>query len=107
MDLLYSYSLLMSMIFGGVSVLIGAIAALRQGSGQRLVRLGSSAVAVALLSLVVSIVVHRHWGHGPTSAEPMELARFVGSHAGFLAASAIIGLGVVLILYARRRGRAA
>lgn len=107
MDLLYSYTLLISVILGGVSVLIGGIAMLGHGSGRNLVRLGLSAVAFAVLSLATSVAVHRHWGHGPTSAEPMGFARFAGSHAGFLVASVIIGLGVILMLYARRRGHAA
>ena len=103
MDFLYSYSLLISLITGAVSIPLGALAILRRGPGSRLIRLGLSAVALATISLAISVVVHRHWGHGPASVEPMDVVRFVGSHTGFLAASIVIAVGLALTLYARRR----
>lgn len=103
MDFLYSYSLLISLITGASSIPLGALAILRPSPGSRLIRLGLSAVVLATISLVISIVVHRHWGHGPASIEPMDVVRFVGSHTGFLAASIVIVIGWALVLHARRR----
>ena len=102
----YSYSLLISLISGCAGVLIGVLTMVRRGSRSRLIRLGLPAVVLAALSLVISIV-HWRWGHGPPSAEPMGIVRFAGSHTGFLAASVVIVVGLVLVLYARRRGLAA
>ena len=103
MDFLYSSSLLISMVAGSAAVLIGMLAIFREGAGSSLIRAGLSAVAVAAFGLVVSVAVHWRWGHGPTSAEPMPLARFVGSHTGFLLAIIIIVVGLATLLYARKR----
>jgi len=106
MDLLYSYSLLMSLVSGGLGCMIGGLAVFGRDSSPHLVRLGLSATAVAALSLATSIVVHWHWGHGPAGTEPMGFARFAGSHTGFLAASVVVVVGCVLLLHARRRADA-
>lgn len=106
MDLLYSLSLLISLICGGLGCLIGGLATFGRHISLRLVRLGLAATAVAAVSLVTSIVVHRHWGHGSNAIEPMAIARFAGSHTGFLAAIVVIVVGLMLLLRARRRGRA-
>jgi hypothetical protein len=102
MDFLYSYSLLISLITGAASIPLGIFAMLRRSPGPRLIRLGLSAVVLATISLVISVVVHRHWGHGPASVEPMDVVRFVVSHTGFLAASIVIAIGLALVLYARQ-----
>ena len=103
MDFLHSYSLLISLVTGAASILLGVLAILRPSPGSRLIRMGLSAVVLATVSLVVSVLVHRHWGHGPASAEPMDIVRFVVSHNGFLAAGAVIVVGLALALHARRR----
>lgn len=105
MHFLYSHSLLISLIAGVASILLGISAMLGRNPGSRLIRLSISAAVLAAISLVISIVAHRHWGHGPASAEPMDIVRFVGSHIGFLSASAVIIVGLALALYARRRSR--
>ena len=102
MDILYSCSLLIALLAGGVAVLLGILAVLRIGPDWLRVA-GMSAVALAVLGLVTSVAVHRHWGHGPASAEPMDAARFVSSHPGFLVASIVIVAGLVVLGYARRR----
>lgn len=103
MDFLYSHSLLISLITGAASILLGIPATLGRSPGSRLIRLGLSAAVLATVSLVISIVVHRHWGHGPASVEPMDVVRFVSSHIGFLSATVVIAVGLALALYARRR----
>lgn len=103
MDFLHSHSLLISLSIGIASILLGISAMIRRNPGRRLIRLGLSAAVLATISLVISIVVHRHWGHGPASAQPMDVVRFVGSHTGFLSASVVIAVGLTLTFYARRR----
>ena len=102
-DFIYSISLLVSLMAGSVGVLIGLLATGRRGSGARIIRACLSAIAVALLGLVISVVVHWHRGHGPDSPEPMGVARFASSHAAFLVAIVLIGVGLSLVLFAKRR----
>jgi hypothetical protein len=102
MDFLYSCSLLISLIAGSAAVLIGMLAILRGGPGSSFIRAGLSAVALAAFGLLVSIVVHWRSGHGPTSAEPMGVALFAGSHTGFLVASIIVVVGLATVLCAKR-----
>lgn len=101
MDILYSCSLLIALVAGCGAVLLGILAMLRIGPGW-MIRAGWSALTLALLSLVTSVVVHSRWGHGPDSTEPMDVARFASAHPGFLVASLIIVAGLVLVWYARR-----
>lgn len=107
MDFLYSFSLLTSLVAGCAGVLLGVLALLMRAPGRPLVRAGLSAVVLAALGLLTSVTVHWHWGHGPASAEPMGVARFMASHTAFLVTGTIITVGLVLVLYARRRGVAA
>jgi len=107
MDFLYSSSLTISMVAGCAGVLVGVLALLQRTRGSLLVRAGLLAIALAALGLLTSVAVHWHWGHGPTSPEPMGVARFIGSHTAFLVASIILVVGLAVVLYARRRERAA
>lgn len=85
-------------------MLIGIVALLGRGLGSTLIVAGLSAVVLAAFGLVISMVVHWRWGHGPTSTEPMDLPQFVGFHTAFLVAGVVIVIGLVVLLYARRRG---
>lgn len=107
MDFFYSCAQLISLIAGSAGVLMGIFALLRRGPGPSLTRAGLSALALAVLSLVISVLVHWHWGHGTASAEPMDVARLLGSHTAFPVAAVVIVVGLVVVLYARRRRRAA
>jgi len=107
MDFLYSSSLTISMVAGCAGVLVGVLALLQHARGSLLVRAGLLAITLAALGLSTSVAVHWHWGHGPTSPEPMGVARFIGSHTAFLVASIILVVGLAVVLYARRRERAA
>jgi hypothetical protein len=107
MDFLYSCSLLISLVAGSAAVLIGIFAMLRIWPLAPLIRTGLLAVALAVLGLAISVAVHWRFGHSSTSAEPMGVARFVGSHPAFLMASIIVVVGLVVVLYARRRRIAA
>ena|SRR5688572_10125517 len=101
MDFIYSCSLFVSLVAGSLAVLIGVLAIVR--NGPSLIRAGLSAVSLSTLALAISVVVHWRWGHGPASAEPMGVARFLGSHTAFAAAFGVTAVGLVVILYARRR----
>ena len=107
MDFLYSCSLLISLVGGSAAMLIGILAMVWREAGLSLIRAGLPAVALAALGLVVSVAVHWHWGHGPTSVEPMDVALFVDSHVAFQAAAIIMVLGLILVLCTRRRRLAA
>lgn len=104
MDTLYSCSLLIALIAGCAGILLG-IFALARSSSRLLFRAGCSAIGLGALGLATSAATHRHWGHGPTSVEPMDIARFIASHPAFLVAGAIILVGLMVLLYARRRRR--
>ena len=106
MDLLYSVSLLVSLIMGGAGTLLGLIALQGRWPRRTLIRAGLAAVALGALGLLVSVTVHWHWGHGPASPEPMNSAQFIDAHAAFPVAGAIIVAGLVLLLSAKRRHRA-
>lgn len=106
MDFIYSSSLLISLLAGSAGALIGVLALLGSKAGRSLIGAGLSAVALALLALVISVVVHWQWGHGPTSASPMNAADFVGAHTAFLVSGVIIVVGLVVLLYVRQRQRA-
>ena len=108
MDLLYPVSLAVALVAGTVGA---AIAALKlcishEGVQPRGLRswVASTRVAVAALvlgavSLVVSTVVHLRWGHGPGSAEPMEMRRFLSEHEAFGVAALILATGFVVAAY--------
>lgn len=104
MDHLYSYSLLIALVAGGAGVLFGAFALVSSNS-KLLFRAGLSAVAVGSLGLLISVVAHRHLGHGPASVEPMGTTRFLASHPAFPLTGVIIVVGLVVILCAWRRRR--
>ena len=107
MDLLYSSSLFISLVAGSTAVLIGVLALPGTGLARSLIGAGFWAVALAVLSLLTSVVVHRNWGHGPASAAPMDGAQFVGNHTAFLVAGAIVVIGLMVLFWARRRRRLA
>jgi hypothetical protein len=104
MDFLYSISLLLALI-AGVSALALIIAGfLNQSRRVLLTELGKLAVRISALSLILSVMVHWHWGHDVSSLEPMSFRLFVESHPAFLVAGAIIAIGLLLSLRGRKRG---
>ena len=96
MDTVYSSTLLVSLVLGGVAVLLGLYARFRSAPSSPAGRLARGAVLFATLSLVVSVVVHWIWGHGPSSLEPMTAGPFIQNHAAFLVSGLLVTVGWVL-----------
>ena len=99
MDLIYSLTLLVSLVSGSMAVL-GAIAlAVRAGQGLARIRYVRWAVCVAVLAGLTSFLVHLWWGHTPGSPAALSLWQFVHAHVSFVAAAVLPGIAVVLILW--------
>ena len=121
-DSLYSYALLAAFVCGGVAVLLDlalvVVPSLRIGepAGSE----GAPAkdpptrtaarvlTAIATVALVVSVVVHARWGHGPTSAEPLRVGQLLSAHPAFLWAAMLLvfaGMPAALIAAWSRQRR--
>ena len=100
MDLLYSMALLLALLAGGLGLLLGTWA--RRRAPRRAGRAARVVLGVAGLSLAVSVGVHAWWGHGPASAEPMDMAKFVAVHPAFLVAGGLVVLGLAVLAIGRR-----
>lgn len=107
MDALYSVSLLLSFIAGGLAVILSvyerishnrmrAIASTDDDQFQALKRSLAVLVFAASAALAVSVLVHLTWGHGPNTAEALALGEFVRVHPAFLVA-AILALGAAAL----------
>ena len=113
-DLVYSSSLLVALTSAGLALLLGIVAVARNASAAEArrsffaarpgtIRAALGALLVGASSLVVSVAVHRHWGHGPTGAEPMDLAQFLSAHEAFPLAAFALVAGLVVVAYAAWR----
>lgn len=103
MDLLYSLSLLLALIGGGIGGALAAWSWAKGARGASLRRWATAMLGCAGLSLLVSVGVHAYWGHGPASAEPMGAATFMAIHPSFVVAGGILLLGLGMMLAARKR----
>ncbi len=109
MDTLYSVSLMLSLIAGGVGVVFASLILI----GRRLRRVKSSEyqsflfsrlkriawwlVLFALAALLISLLIHRVWGHGHGSIEAMDSVTFLKAHPAFFVAAGLIILSAVLL----------
>lgn len=66
-------------------------------------RLASSALALGVFSLAVSIFVHSRWGHGTGTVAPMGFGRLLSEHEAFPTVGAMLLLALFLILAGRRQ----
>lgn len=118
MDSLYSWSLLLALVSGAVGTLLGVLALLQSvpkahspGRHRHPVarlastRIASGVITLGGISLTVSVLVHGRWGHGPASADSMNLSAFTSAHPSFVVAGSLIVLGWALRAYAKRRAR--
>jgi len=87
MDSIYSLSLLLSLIAGGLGAIIFALVAVRPNQARKFgpgVVLGPLVCgAIALLSGVISVLVHFIFGHGPDSVAPMSTWQFFWHHKSY------------------------
>lgn len=112
MDFLHSVSLIVALLVGILALTRGAFVLLsdhagRQPAARAWAVLLSNRVAVAALtlgtfSLVISVVVHHNWGHGPTTVTPMAFWRLLAEHEVFIVAAVVLASGVTLNAYATR-----
>lgn len=77
MTALYSVSLIVALLTGAFALLGGVFALLKSGAHElpavRLwIRTSIGALALGTLSLVISVLVHLLWGHGPMSVQPLD-----------------------------------
>jgi hypothetical protein len=102
MDMLYTSSLLLALIAGGVGLVLGIATSRVRGSVSSLPNWALFALAISALALAVSISAHFIWGHGSSSAEPMRFVRFVELHPALLVAAIIIAVGLVVAFQSLR-----
>lgn len=112
MDRLYSISLIVAFAAGSFSLAAGLFRILQAGATQltayprwrNLLSCRVAAVAIALggVSLALSIAVHSRWGHGPTSAQPLNFWGLINEHETFVAAAIILALGLAANIYGER-----
>lgn len=93
MDLLYSSTLLLSLIAGGAAILLSLV---------RWPRVAGFLTMIGTLSLVVSVAVHWIWGHGQSSPEPMTIGSFVANHMAFVWTGVVVLSAFLLTLRAGR-----
>jgi len=100
---LYSITLLLSLVAGGLAV-AAAVAGLLRPRREATASFRAKAVAqgLATAAIVLGLIsagVHLIGGHGPESSEPMQIIEFVRGHptyplAAVLAAAALLLTGV-------------
>lgn len=87
MDTLYSLSLLISLIVGGVGALIFVLLLIwpkyKQQLGARVTLVPLFCGVTALLFGLISVCVHFIFGHGPESADTMVASRFLRHHKAY------------------------
>ena len=103
MDTLYSLSLLVSLLAGGAGLVLSALTAVSSRPLPWKIRHCLLVTLVGIAALAVSVSVHRFWGHGPASAEPMAGQQFLGEHTAFVVSGAVLAAGLVMVWIARYR----
>jgi len=68
-------------------------------------RLMNGALALGVVSLAISVVVHSRWGHGPGTVAPLELGQLLSEHEAFPTVGAMLLLALVLAFFRNRRRR--
>ena len=70
-------------------------------------RVTNGALALGVICLGTSVVVHSRWGHGPGTVAPMDLSRLLFEHEAFLTVGAILLVALILAFYRNWRQRLA
>ena len=87
MDSIYSLSLLLSLIAGGLGAAIFALVATQPEQvrkiGPRVALAALACGATAMLSGVISVLVHLVFGHGSDSIAPMTMSEFFRHHNAY------------------------
>lgn len=106
MDTVYSLTLLLALLTGGVSAAALLVVAWLGGRSpaRRLEPAGVLSAVVSLCLGVISAWVHLRFGHGPQTPEPMRLMSFVGFHKAYWVVLAL-SLGSIVGWASTRRSR--
>ena len=115
MDTLYAITLMVAIATGAVAILTSLLGLIKTDAHLQpdtvvwkvlLSRcLANGALALGVVSLTISIVVHSRWGHGPGTVMPMDFGRLLSQHEAFPTVRAMLLLALVLALYRNRRQR--
>lgn len=117
MDTLYAITLIVALAAAIIAILasllpmVGAGAHLQPDARIRKAllshRMAYGVLALGVLSLTASVVVHSRWGHGPGTVAPMSFDRLLSQHQAFTVIAAMLLLSLILALVrkaARRKG---
>jgi len=114
-DLLYATTLIIATAAGALALLTSVLAFFRPSAQiepktpiWRVLlshHLTNGALALGVLSLAISVLVHSRWGHGPGTVAPMEFERLMSEHEAFPTVGVILILGLALSVYRRQRQR--
>lgn len=115
MDTLYAVALIVAIAAAAVAILtslltlMGSDAHLQSGPRVWRIllshRLARGALALGVFSLIVSVLVHSRWGHGPGTVAPMSFGRLLSEHEAFPTVGAMLLLALLLIFFRNRQQR--
>lgn len=107
MDLVYSRLLIVALILGAVGTLSSLASGWKRMSdrSRQLAKLGLVCGGLALVSGLVSALVHAFTGHGSDSLEPMGWGRFLFFHKAYGAVLVLGLLPLSRLRFVDRRGR--
>ena len=100
MDRVYSLTLLVALVAGLVSALVGVLNLRWSSSLLRWIARSSGLLAVC--AGAISFSVHLIFGHGPAAEEPMAFGRFLLSHPVYGVVTMLL-LGTFVVLRQSRR----
>lgn len=109
MDTVYSLSLLVALVAGGLGAALSVVlmrkARIGHHRNRRMLPLVLISGIIALLSGAASVAVHSYFGHGQDSAEPMEFTQFIMHHKAYCLVFALCLLAFLgYFLLSRRAG---
>lgn len=115
MDTLYAVALIVATATAVVAILasllplIGSVPHLQSGARVWKVllshRLARGALVLGVFSLIVSVLVHSRWGHGPGTVAPMGFGQLLSEHEAFPTVGAMLLLALLLIFFRNRHQR--
>lgn len=115
METLYAVTLMVAIAAGAIAILTSLLGLIRTDEYLRSDavvwkillshHLANAALALGVVSLVTSVVVHSRWGHGPGTVAPLDFAQLLSEHEAFPTVGATLFLAVVLTIIRNRRQR--
>ena len=113
MDTLYAVTLMVAIAAGAIAILASLGGLIKTDTYLRpdtvvskvllSHRLANGALALGVVSLAISVVVHSRWGHGPGTVAPLDFSQLLSGHQAFPIAGAMLFLAMVLAFFRNRR----